>query len=220
VYEGDATRQGTASTKFRTAVKGSGRKVRPQKGTGHARLSDRKSPSIRGGGVAHGPHPRDFSTDLPAKVYDLAWRTALSYRYKKGELLVLEDSVQMDLNQGPRFLANLFEAHRWGKGNGRSLVVIDRVPEETLGKDITSISNRQQQPVRSHSMRRHAFEQLCQVGEHAEVKDLTDVDCKDLLSCGRVIIEKEALQKIFRGSVRSLRNETGLLRKNEGVAEV
>lgn len=211
VYEGDMTRQGTASTKYRTEVRGSGKKVRPQKGTGHARLSDRKSPSIRGGGVAHGPHPRDFSTDLPAKIYDLAWRTALSYRYKKGELVVLQDYVTLGLDQGPRFLANLFETHGWGKGNGRTLVVIDRVPEE----NITSVSDEPQEVVGMYPIRRHAFEQLNQVGEHAEVKDLMDVDCKDLLSCGRVVIEKRALQRIFKGSVRLMRKENDPLRTGE-----
>src|SRR5438874_8149445 len=68
VFEGDATRQGTASTKWRKDVHGSGRKIRPQKGSGRARLGDKKSPMLRGGGVAFGPHPRDFSTGLQRKV--------------------------------------------------------------------------------------------------------------------------------------------------------
>ncbi|KAJ9638766.1 54S ribosomal protein yml6, mitochondrial [Coniosporium tulheliwenetii] len=69
VFEGDATRQGTASTKTRYEVHGSNRKIRPQKGTGRARLGDKKSPMLRG------------------VMYDLAWRTALSYRYSRGELV-------------------------------------------------------------------------------------------------------------------------------------
>src|SRR5436305_4289693 len=106
VYEGDKTRQGTASTKWRDDVHGSGRKIRPQKGTGQARLGDKKSPMLRGGGVAFGPHPRDFSTKLPRKIYDLAWRTALSYRYKKGELIILDNKIVIPRNTGGRLLNN------------------------------------------------------------------------------------------------------------------
>src|SRR5690242_9859770 len=82
IFEGDATRQGTASTKTRFEVHGSHRKIRPQKGTGKARLGTRQSPMLKGGGKSFGPHPRDFSTELPRKMYDLAWRTALSWRYR------------------------------------------------------------------------------------------------------------------------------------------
>ena len=85
IFEADNARQGTASTKWRSEVHGSGKKIRPQKGQGMARLGDKKSPMLRGGGVAFGPKPRDFSTKLPRKIYDLAWRTALSYRYRRGE---------------------------------------------------------------------------------------------------------------------------------------
>jgi hypothetical protein len=70
IYEGDMTRQGTASTKYRSEVHGSNRKIRPQKGTGAARLGDKKSPMLKGGGVAFGPKPRDFSTELPRRAGD------------------------------------------------------------------------------------------------------------------------------------------------------
>lgn len=95
VYEADKARQGTASTKTRWEVRGSGRKLYPQKGTGRARVGDKKSPIRRGGGVVFGPHPRDFATGLNRKVYDRAWRMALSHRYRRGELLVVEDAGKM-----------------------------------------------------------------------------------------------------------------------------
>ncbi|KAI0082285.1 ribosomal protein L4 [Panus rudis PR-1116 ss-1] len=79
----DSLRQGTASTKSRGEVRGSGRKIRPQKGTGEARLGDGQSPMLRGGGVAFGPKPRDFSTDLPRKVIQMGMRVALSARVKE-----------------------------------------------------------------------------------------------------------------------------------------
>src|SRR5947209_7237437 len=111
IYEGDMTRQGTASTKWRKDVHGSNRKVLPQKGSGRARAGDKKSPIRRGGGVAFGPHPRDFSTGLQRKVYDLAWRTALSYRYRKGELIILDNKIMLPRNTGGRLLSNVFEGN-------------------------------------------------------------------------------------------------------------
>ncbi|CUA77512.1 50S ribosomal protein L4 [Bacillus clausii KSM-K16] [Rhizoctonia solani] len=86
VHHRDGLRQGTASTKTRAEVKGSNRKIRPQKGTGRARLGDIRSPSIRGGGVAFGPKPRDFKTDLPRKVRELGMRIALSAKLRDGQL--------------------------------------------------------------------------------------------------------------------------------------
>ncbi|TVY57022.1 54S ribosomal protein yml6, partial [Lachnellula suecica] len=96
VFEGDGTRQGTASTKTRFTVHGSHAKIRPQKGSGRARLGTKQSPMLKGGGKSFGPHPRDFSTELPRKMYDLAWRTALSWRYRKGDLIVCEDGMEIE----------------------------------------------------------------------------------------------------------------------------
>jgi large subunit ribosomal protein L4 len=172
VFEGDATRQGTASTKWRKDVHGSGRKIRPQKGTGRARLGDKKSPMLRGGGVAFGPHPRDFSTGLQRKVYDLAWRTALSYRYKKGELIILDSKIMLPRHTGGRLLSNIFEGNEWGKGNGRSLLV-------------------------TGAYRERLFREMEDVGEHGLVKDIYDVDVKDLLETGRIVIEKHALDTLL-----------------------
>jgi large subunit ribosomal protein L4 len=90
VHHLDGLRQGTASTKTRGEVAYSGRKVRPQKGSGKARLGDRGSPSIRGGGVAFGPKPRDFATSLPRKVREMGMRVALSSKVQSGSLRVVE----------------------------------------------------------------------------------------------------------------------------------
>ncbi|PFH50820.1 hypothetical protein AMATHDRAFT_192631 [Amanita thiersii Skay4041] len=79
----DSLRQGTASTKTRSEVRGSGIKIRQQKGTGKARLGDAQSPMLVGGGVAFGPKPRDFSTKLPRKVIQMGMRVALSAKLKE-----------------------------------------------------------------------------------------------------------------------------------------
>ncbi len=172
VYEADASRQGTASTKWRDDVHGSGHKIRPQKGTGRARLGDKKSPMLRGGGVAFGPHPRDFSSGLQRKVYDLAWRMALSYRYKKGELIILDDTITLPRGSGARLLNNIFEGNQWGRKNGRSLLVTEM-------------------------RRERLFREMEEVGEHGLVKDIYDVDVKDLLETGRIVIEKHALDTLL-----------------------
>ncbi len=84
-------RQGTHSTKGRSEIKGSTRKLRRQKGTGAARIGNIKSPLLRGGGVAFGPKPRDYSFKINKKVKRLARKSALSYKTKDDNVLVLED---------------------------------------------------------------------------------------------------------------------------------
>ncbi|GAB7343900.1 hypothetical protein MBLNU457_1855t1 [Dothideomycetes sp. NU457] len=183
IFEGDRTRQGTASTKWRGDVHGSNRKVRPQKGTGSARLGDKKSPMLRGGGVAFGPKPRDFSTDLPNKIYDLAFRTALSYRYRRGELVIIGGEAEIS-RTGPgsaRWMMKVLEFHKWDKSQGRSLFV-------------------------TKEKRPNLFAVLEEEGmdKHARARSLKDVDVKDLLEGGRVVIERKALDQLFEKHVRDL----------------
>ena len=84
-------RQGTASTKTRSEVKGSGAKPWRQKGTGRARSGDRKSPVWVGGGTVFGPKPRDYSYKLPKKVKRLAFKSILTLKAKNEVLKVVED---------------------------------------------------------------------------------------------------------------------------------
>jgi large subunit ribosomal protein L4 len=84
-------RRGTASTKTRGEVRGSGAKPWRQKGTGRARAGSRKSPVWRGGGTTFGPRPRDYSYKLPKKVRRLALRMALSARFSEGNLVVVDE---------------------------------------------------------------------------------------------------------------------------------
>ena len=83
-------RQGTASTKTRSEVSGSSRKLFRQKGTGLARAGGRKSPLRRGGGITFGPKPRSYRQAMPKKVRQLALRCVLSAKAREGELRVLE----------------------------------------------------------------------------------------------------------------------------------
>ncbi|KAG9235227.1 putative 60S ribosomal protein yml6, mitochondrial [Amylocarpus encephaloides] len=181
VFEGDGSRQGTASSKTRWMVHGAKRKIRPQKGTGSARLGSRQSPMLRGGGKSFGPHPRDFSTELPRKMYDLAWRTALSYRYRKGELIICEDGmdikypkeVQDSAKFQPSYLAEMFLYNHWGKSNGKSLII-------------------------TNEYRPSLFEPMEKVREHGRARIGAEIDVKDLLTLSRIIIEKSALEQMLR----------------------
>ena len=87
-------RSGNASTKTRTEVAGSGAKPWKQKGTGRARAGARQSPVWRGGGVAFGPKPRDYSYKLPKKVRKLGLKMALSARFSEDQIVVL-DQLEM-----------------------------------------------------------------------------------------------------------------------------
>ena len=84
-------RQGTNKTKERAEVRGSGRKLYRQKGTGNARVGDAQSPIRRGGGRAHGARPRNYKHDLNKKEKRLARRSALSYKAKDDAIRVVED---------------------------------------------------------------------------------------------------------------------------------
>jgi large subunit ribosomal protein L4 len=83
-------RQGTHDTKGRGEVAGSGKKLFAQKHTGEARAGDRRSPTRRHGGVAFGPHPRDYTKAMPKKMRRLALRCLLSSKASGGGLKVLD----------------------------------------------------------------------------------------------------------------------------------
>ncbi|KAK4457171.1 ribosomal protein L4 domain-containing protein [Cladorrhinum samala] len=204
VFEGDSTRQGTAFAKTRWEVAGSHKKVRPQKGSGRARLGTKQAPHLRGGGKAHGPRPRDFSTKLNRKVYDLAWRTALSYRYRKGELVVTEDGLDLplpddflelvqsnllgrELEDGfiSKYVGQMMEAMQWGKEHGRTTFI-------------------------TGDKRANLFTAMEIAGENGRALELDDVDVKDLLETGRIVIERQALKEMIKMHQSDLVSRVGV----------
>ena len=90
-----AQRSGTAKTKDRGEVSGTGKKPWRQKGTGRARTGSRRTNIFAGGGVVHGPHPRDYSKKVNTKTRQLALRKALSERMTDGEVVVV-DSLKLE----------------------------------------------------------------------------------------------------------------------------
>ena len=87
----NAMRAGTACTKGKGEVSGSNKKPWKQKGTGNARAGFRQSPVWRGGGVAHGPKPRDFEQKLNKKVWKLAFARAFSDKFAAGDVIVVDE---------------------------------------------------------------------------------------------------------------------------------
>jgi len=84
-------RQGTSKTKERSEIVGSRRKIKRQKGTGTARFGDIKNPIFRGGGRTFGPRPRNYGGKLNRKVKELARKSALTYKVKNKQIMVVED---------------------------------------------------------------------------------------------------------------------------------
>jgi large subunit ribosomal protein L4 len=88
-----AARQGTHKTKTRAEVSGAGRKPFKQKGTGRARQGSIRAPHMTGGGIVHGPTPRDYSQRTPKKMKAAALRGALSDRARNGRIHVVSELV-------------------------------------------------------------------------------------------------------------------------------
>jgi len=163
-----------------------------QKGSGRARRGTRQSPLLRGGGKSHGPRARDFSTKLNRKVYDLAWRTALSYRYRRGELIVTEDGLDLplpddflqlaesgtlnrDLEDGfvRKYMGDMMHSLQWGKEHGRTTFI-------------------------TGERRSNLFTGMEIAGDQGRALELDDVDVKDLLETGRLVVEREALREMVK----------------------
>lgn len=101
-------RQGTHDTKTRSEVAGGGRKPWRQKGTGRARQGSIRAPHWRHGGVAFGPHPREYGWTLPKKARRVALRQALSAKVAAGDLIVV-DSLELDAPK-TKTIANLLQS--------------------------------------------------------------------------------------------------------------
>lgn len=117
-------RQGTASTKNRGEVSGSGRKPWRQKGTGRARVGSIRSPLWRKGGVIFGPRPRDYSYSVPRRKLKIALSQALSDKLNNGELMVV-DKIEL-ANPKTKEMAKIINNLNPGK---KGLLVLAKVDE-------------------------------------------------------------------------------------------
>ncbi|QYH35346.1 50S ribosomal protein L4 [Salinibacterium sp. M195] len=123
-----AARQGTHNTLRRGEVSGSGRKPFKQKGTGRARQGSIRAPQMKGGGIVHGPHPRDYSQRTPKKMIAAALRGMLSDR-ARGERIHVIDALSVDSKPSTKTVSALLTSIASSKN---VLVVLEREDANSL----------------------------------------------------------------------------------------
>jgi large subunit ribosomal protein L4 len=129
-----AARQGTHNTLRRGEVSGAGRKPFKQKGTGRARQGSIRAPQMTGGGIVHGPHPRDYSQRTPKKMIAAALLGALSDR-ARGDRLHVVESLALGETPSTKAVIELLELIATSK---HVLVVLDR-DDELSAKSVRNI---------------------------------------------------------------------------------
>jgi len=125
-----AKRAGTHSTKTRAEVSGGGAKPWNQKGTGRARQGSIRAPHWRGGGIAHGPKPRDYSQRTPKKMISLALRSALSDRQAEDRIVVIDDwAIENAKTKRALEILGALGLRTKGEREDRVLLVVDNTEE-------------------------------------------------------------------------------------------
>lgn len=137
-------RQGTVSTKRRSEVVGSRRKIWRQKGTGRARHADRYAPIFVGGGLAHGPKPRDWSLKMTSKMRRRALFGALTRQFKAGKVIIVQglEEIKPQTKKLLEVLANLKIKINQQKLGEKTLLVLPGKAEKILraGKNLANLS--------------------------------------------------------------------------------
>jgi large subunit ribosomal protein L4 len=134
VHQLASERRGTAATKTRGKVSGTGKKPWRQKGTGRARVGEARNPLWRGGGVVFGPHPRSYAYPLPKKVIRGGLRAALTQKFKEEGILVVDQlSVEEPRTRHATELLNRLDL------SGKTLFV-DVKPDANLALAVRNIS--------------------------------------------------------------------------------
>ena len=131
-----AARQGTHATKTRGMVSGGGKKPYRQKGTGRARQGSTRAPQFTGGGVAHGPQPRDYSQRTPKKMKAAALRGALSDRAANDRVYVVTSFVEGEVPKTREALAVLSTVT---DGAARNILVVTLHDDELTWKSLRNV---------------------------------------------------------------------------------
>jgi large subunit ribosomal protein L4 len=131
-----AARQGTHATKTRGMVSGGGRKPYRQKGTGRARQGSTRAPQFTGGGVAHGPQPRDYAQRTPKKMKAAALRGALSDRAASERVYVVTSFVEGDV---PRTKDALAVLNTVTDGATKNILVVTQHDDEITWKSLRNV---------------------------------------------------------------------------------
>ena len=131
-----AARQGTHATKTRGMVSGGGKKPYRQKGTGRARQGSTRAPQFTGGGVAHGPQPRDYTQRTPKKMKAAALRGALSDRAANDRIFVVTNFVEGDAPRTKDALAVLAQVT---DNATRNILVVAQSDDELTWKSLRNV---------------------------------------------------------------------------------
>ncbi|MGH3897726.1 MAG: 50S ribosomal protein L4 [Pseudonocardiaceae bacterium] len=170
-----AARQGTHSTKTRGEVSGGGVKPYRQKGTGRARQGSIRAPQFTGGGIAHGPNPRDYSQRTPKKMKAAALRSALSDRARDGRVHVVSGLVSGDVpstRTARKVLEGLFD-----RRPGTHLLVVLSRADEVARRSVRNLPS-------------------------VHVLSPDQLNTYDVLVNDEVVFTADALQTFLDGSVR------------------
>ena len=160
-------RQGTASTKTRSEVRGGGRKPWRQKGTGRARAGSIRSPLWRGGGVIFGPKPRDYSTKMNRKERRLALRTAFSARVE--DMIVVENfGAELERPKTKEVVAAL---ERWGVSADEKVLLILKEVSDNVNLSTRNIPK-------------------------VKLIKATNLNVADILHANKIVVSQDALSQI------------------------
>lgn len=162
-------RQGTHSTKTRGEIAYSGRKILPQKGTGNARHGERGVNIFVGGGVAHGPKPRDYEYDLPKKVRKLGLKMALSDKAQSNAIIFVD---KIELGEVPKTKSAVEFLKKLGVEKEKVLIVVPE-KDEVLYKSFRNLPN-------------------------VVVLFPEGLNVYDVLWADKLIIQKDCLDRIYR----------------------
>lgn len=160
-------RQGNASSKTRSEVRGGGRKPWRQKGTGRARAGSIRSPLWRGGGVIFGPKPRDYSTKMNRKERRLALRTA--FQGCADSIVVVQDFAS-ELSQ-PKTKEMLAAIDRWGVDTSEKILMIFSERNDNIYRSLRNVPN-------------------------VRMIDATNLNVYDILHAEHIVVTASALDKI------------------------
>ncbi|MFP4460917.1 MAG: 50S ribosomal protein L4 [Thermotogota bacterium] len=174
-------RQGTASTKTRAEVRGTGKKPFPQKHTGRARQGSLKGPHQRHGGVAFGPKPRNWKIKLPKKMKKLALKSALSTRFREGNLIVIEEFTMNEIKT--KSFKKILEALSVDKN--KTLIVL---PYKNSEYENTKSSGK--------NIKKSKVIIVDNPGNTNQNSNIDGLNVYDIINSQKVIMTKETIKKI------------------------
>ncbi|KAI5958162.1 yml6 [Candida margitis] len=187
VFEADRARVGSNYVTLKSDSPYSNRKLRPQKGSGRARLGDANSPHMDNEIKAHaikGPH--DWSTDLPAKIYAKAVQTALTTQYKSGNLFVIENECDFD-QANVEITQSFVSSH---KLNQLNILFITEQNRDKLTSSLNQFFLNEKELKKMN--RRERAKAVAKVKGKVIQKEAVEV--RDILKANRVFVELPALQ--------------------------